>query len=341
MARSARFHIAFDSTDLPDGKIGLYGPKAAIDLGDLPVADLVCEQSFFSDHQALIARGLDVQQEIDAPLAAAVVFLGRSRALAKATIARALAALQPGGLLVVDGNKTDGIAAIISALGAGFGPINTASRDHGKVAWLHRLETPPADVLAWQTALDPVQTPEGFWTVAGLFSADGLDAGSAILAQRFSDALSGRAADLGAGWGALSAALLQAAPGIAALDLIEADKRALDLAERNVGDARAAFHWADVNSWQGGPYDVIIANPPFHTTRRADPALGQSFVSAAARLLAPRGLFLMVANRQLPYEPTFEQAFDDWEILDQSGGFKVFQAHGPRATSRSRARARR
>ena len=48
--------------------------------------------------------------------------------------------------------------------------------------------------------------------------------------------------------------------------------------------------------------DAVVMNPPFHTGRTAEPGLGQAFITAAARLLAPQGQLWMVANRHLPYE---------------------------------------
>ena len=52
----------------------------------------------------------------------------------------------------------------------------------------------------------------------------------ALLARHLPAGLAGLAADLGAGWGYLSAELLARCPGITALDLYEAEARALALA---------------------------------------------------------------------------------------------------------------
>jgi 16S rRNA (guanine1207-N2)-methyltransferase len=80
----------------------------------------------------------------------------------------------------------------------------------------------------------------------------------------------------------------------------------------------------------GAPYDAVIANPPFHQGRAAEPDLGAAFVAAAARILGPRGELFLVANRQLPYEAVLSLAFRDWEKLSEDATYKVIRAERPR-----------
>src|SRR3546814_1102771 len=78
------------------------------------------------------------------------------------------------------------------------------------------------------------------------------DLASALLAEHLPADLHGHAADLGAGWGYLSVELLQRCPGITALDLFEAEARALELARVNLAPfatrAKLGFHWHDVTA---------------------------------------------------------------------------------------------
>ena len=63
------------------------------------------------------------------------------------------------------------------------------------------------------------------------------------------------------------------------LDLIEAEADALDCARLNITDARARFHWADATVIRPTKlWDAVVMNPPFHTTREADPGLGMAFL---------------------------------------------------------------
>ena len=138
-----------------------------------------------------------------------------------------------------------------------------------------------------------------------------------------------RLADLGAGWGYLSRQLLMR-DKIRELHLIEADFAALECARKNVIDERAHFHWADATRFTPDqPFDGIITNPPFHTTRKADPDIGRSFITAAAGMLTPSGQMYLVANRHLPYERTLSEAFHHVEEIAGDNAFKILRAIKP------------
>ena len=79
---------------------------------------------------------------------------------------------------------------------------------HGRVFWLTRPETLPAAVAAWARDAAPRPNAEGFLTAPGMFSPEHADPGSRRLAAALAGRLSGRVADLGAGWGWLAQAAL-------------------------------------------------------------------------------------------------------------------------------------
>ena len=121
--------------------------------------------------------------------------------------------------------------------------------------------------------------------------------------------------------------MLWGSPGIARLDLIDAEHRALEAARANVTDPRASFHWLDLAAEPApATYDAIVCNPPFHAGRAAEPALGQGIIDAAARALKPGGRFYMVANRGLPYEPLLKAHFASFETLADNNKFRVSRA---------------
>ena len=171
---------------------------------------------------------------------------------------------------------------------------------------------------------------EGFQTLPGIFSADGPDRGSVLLAATLPAKLSGKVADLGAGWGYLAAEILKR-PAVKRLDLVEAEADALDCARVNVTDPRARFHWADATTWRPDSLlDVVVMNPPFHVGRDADPALGAAFIRAARRMLAPNGSLWLVANRHLPYDAALTEHFLVHEDVAGNGGFRVIHATKPK-----------
>lgn len=150
-----------------------------------------------------------------------------------------------------------------------------------------------------------------------------------MLADHLPEKLGKCVADLGAGWGYLSARLLER-EGVRTVHLVEADSEALNCARENIADPRARFHWADATTWQSPDrLDTVVMNPPFHTERRANPALGRAFVVAAARLLAPPGQLWMVANRHLAYEATLAEAFSDVQEIAGDNRFKILRAARP------------
>ena len=201
------------------------------------------------------------------------------------------------------------------------------------MAQIFSFDAPGPEVFAdW--AARPNTLPDGFQTLPGVFSADGVDPASELLAEALPESLPRRVADLGAGWGYLSRAIL-ARTGVEELHLVEAEAAALAIARRNITDPRAQFHWADATRLRlGGPVDAVVMNPPFHTGRSADPALGAAFITAAAGYLGPAGTLWMVANRHLPYDTPLAAAFRDIKEIGSNRSFRLIRAHRPFAKPR-------
>lgn len=322
-----RLSLALDAPDaLPDaGVIALWNPSAATDLGDLPRGRVQAVQGFFPDHAALVARGIDTRAEPEGPYAASVVFVPRAKAEARAILAEAAARTVPGGRIWVDGAKIDGIDSLLRELRGRAEVSEPIAKAHGKI-FSFRAD---AGLLGDWIAEDIAPAP-GFVTRPGVFSADGVDRGSALLAAALPAHLPARMADLGAGWGWLSAQVL-AREGVESLDLIEADHAALACARRNVTDPRAAFHWADATGFTPAQrYGGIVMNPPFHAgLREGDPNLGLAFIRAAAGMLSLSGTLWMVANRHLPYAEALKTLFHEVEEIGGDGAFRLTRAHKP------------
>lgn len=304
---------------LPEtGQIAVLGPRAGMDLSALPKDRLVLVTRFKPDFEAFQARGYTVATDPEGSFAMALVVLPRAKALARALLAQVSAV----PLLVVDGQKTDGVESVLKELRKRETVEGVISKSHGKLFWL----APQADYAEWHA---PPQSVEGFQTRPGVFSADKVDVGSALLAQAL-PSLTGKVADLGAGWGYLSAQLLAQSPDVTALHLVEAGLTALDCAQVNVTDKRAHFHWADATKWRPEvKLDTVIMNPPFHTGRAAEPDLGRAFIATAAASLAPSGQLWLVANRHLPYETALAVAFGKVQEIGGDNRFKILHASRP------------
>jgi 16S rRNA (guanine1207-N2)-methyltransferase len=214
------------------------------------------------------------------------------------------------------------------------GPLSTMTKNKCRVFWTEPLHGPADTTLAEQwLALDAVRpiSDSRFVSRPGVFAWDRIDPASALLAKHLPEDLAGRAADLGAGFGYLSVELLSRCPRITALDLFEAEQRALDLARLNLRNvatqAKVEFHWHDVTTGLPNTYDVIVTNPPFHTQSRTDrPDIGRRFIAVAAEALRPGGRLWLVANRHLPYEEILSSQFGSVKTIVQEHGFKIIAA---------------
>lgn len=303
----------------PSGRVALLRPPGDLALDDT-LARAVAVTGFRPDHDALAAAGFAVARDLDGAFDGAVVFAARAKALTLDLIARAVAAVPEGASVIVDGAKADGIDSVVRLCREAFDVGEVFAKAHGKCFAFPAAPAPDG----WLAAPRDI---EGFATQPGVFSADGIDPGSALLARHLGG-LAGRICDLGAGWGHLGRSVLASA-AVTALACVEAEADALDCARANLPDPRVTFHWADAAIWNGGPFDAVVTNPPFHAGRRADPEVGRVFVRAAARLLGPRGRLLMVANRQLPYEASLEEVFAERLVIAEEGGYKVIAASRP------------
>jgi 16S rRNA (guanine1207-N2)-methyltransferase len=321
--RGARLSLALETgaLTLPSvGQIAVYRPHAGDDLSALPKDRTIVLTGFRPDHECFAAS---YPVAPAAPYAGAIVCLPRSREAGRALIARAAAEVAPGGWVAVDGQKTDGIDTALKDLRGRVALSESLSKAHGKFA---TFPVGP-DLSDWMAK---AQRVAGFQVLPGVFSADGPDPGSVLLAATLPEKLGGKIADLGAGWGFLAAEILKR-PGVKRLDLVEAEVDAFDCASVNIADPRARFHWADATTWRPETLlDAVVMNPPFHTGRAADPSLGAAFIRAARRMLAPDGSLWLVANRHLPYDSVLAECF--LEVRDAAGDsrFRVIHATKPK-----------
>lgn len=322
----ARLALAFPEP--PEAPSLLLGAPANLPIDRFAPGSLAV-QTDAAAHAALARAGwrAAVAPE-EGPYQDAVVFLTRSRAAQRAQVAEAARRLPAGGALWVDGQKSEGIETMLRDLRALALVDPLFSKAHGK---LFRVTIPQGEWLPADWTATESCVAEGFVTRPGVFSADGPDPASVLLAQALPPRMPTRVVDLGAGWGWLAAQVL-AREGVEVLHLVEADHEALTCARRNVIDPRVQFHWADALTFRlPEPVNGVVMNPPFHSAGgQADPRLGAGFIRAAAGLLTGAGRLWMVANRHLPYEAELASHFRQVEEIGGNGAFKVITATGAR-----------
>lgn len=323
----------------PQGPVLFLRARDGAALRRFPLAELVCEQGYRPEADALERAGLRVVAEAlpvrGAPRYPLVLALPpRQRDEARALLARAVQWAAPGGTVVAAMANDEGARSGESDLKALVGSVHSLAKFHCRTFWTPPLGDPEDYPLltAW-TLLDAPRAIEGgrFRSRPGVFAWNRIDPASALLAEHLPTDLRGHGADLGAGWGFLAASALARCPGITALDLYEAEARALALARDNLAECAAGaactFHWHDVTQGLAGTYDFVITNPPFHAQGRADrPDIGQRFIAVAAEALKPGGRLWLVANRHLPYEAALRGHFATVRKVAERDGFKVIEA---------------
>ncbi len=311
-----------------------------------PWPGFVAEQPFKPAADALTGEGQALQvcgetahaPRGDAPLV--LVLPPRQRDALRTLLARAVDACAEGGTVLASVDNDAGAKSAEADLRALMGGLERSlSKHHCRVFWARKEATRCDDALLaqWRQRDAPrrIVAPElpqgGFVSRPGVFAWDRIDPASSLLAAHLPADLRGHGADLGAGWGYLSLQVLARGAQVQALDLYEADARALALARHNLADtghaAAIAFHWHDVTAGLPRAYDFIVTNPPFHAHDRADrPELGQRFIAVAAQALRRGGRLYLVANRHLPYEAALSAGFAHVRVLAQRDGFKVVEA---------------
>lgn len=302
-----------------------------------PLAQLVCEQSYKPFADELERGGLQVianASASDARYPLVLVLPPRQREEARALFARALSLCAPGGVVVASITNNEGAKSGEADLKQLAGLGGSLTKNHCRVFWSKPMggDHDAALFAKWRELDAPRPIVGGrFRSRPGVFAWDRIDPASALLVEHLPIDLAGKGADLGAGYGYLSAEVLARGSKVVALDLYEAEARALDLAKQNLAafedKAKLGYRWHDVTSGVPEQYDFIVSNPPFHTQSRADrPDVGRRFIAVAAEALKPGGRLFLVANRHLPYEAVLNESFGQVRVAGERDGFKVIEA---------------
>ena len=299
---------------------------------------LDCQQDYKPQYDALELAGFKVKETLQGPYSLVLHMPNRQREATLGEFAQAFTLLEEGRYFLVSLHNDWGAKRYEKTLAEFAGEVGTISKFHCRAFWARKSpELDKALQEEWLQHLELRRVLDGrFWSRPGLFSWDEIDEGSRVLMEHLPKPITGRVADLGCGWGALSDFVMRNNEDITSLDGFEADRIAVECARRNLGliptRYRPKVHWADLTHPEGAGdkrYDVVIMNPPFHEGRNSDPLLGAKFIAAAFKALKPGGMLYMVANRHLPYEHLLEEVFQDVQRLVQTSNFKVFSAMRP------------
>jgi 16S rRNA (guanine1207-N2)-methyltransferase len=171
----------------------------------------------------------------------------------------------------------------------------------------------------------------------GIFSARGLDPGTALLIQNLGVRPADRVLDLGCGWGAVGVAAAKTARD-GHVVLTEVNRRAARLAQQNLARNRLRNAEVRVGPYfdpvRGETFDVIATNPPYRVGRPHILRL----LTEAPEHLAPGGRLLLVGkgSQGIRYYQAWLQAHGPGpvRVLDRGSGYRVLESQrtGPPPT---------
>jgi 16S rRNA (guanine1207-N2)-methyltransferase len=168
-----------------------------------------------------------------------------------------------------------------------------------------------------------------FETDAGVFAAEGLDPGTALLIECLDPAPADRVLDLGCGWGPIGLAAARAAPqGVVVLT--DVNRRAVLLARGNARrngianvEVRPGPLYAPV---QGERFALIATNPPYHAGRETV----LKILTGAPEHLEPGGRILLVGKGSQGIQFYQRWLAEHWsggvEVRARGSGYRVLEA---------------
>ncbi|HZY32369.1 MAG TPA: methyltransferase, partial [Rhodanobacter sp.] len=233
-AALAALFVPFDTGELTlpaDGRVLFLRARAGVHLREMARPGWLCEQGFMPFADELARNGLRVgEPAADETFSLVLLLPPRQRDEARALFARALQHVAPGGVVLAAMPNAEGAKSGEADLAKLAGAVQHQSKHKCRVFW-SSPDTSVIDraLLADWLALDaPRDIAEGYVSRPGLFAWDRIDRASALLAEHLPADLHGRVADLGAGYGYLSTQLIARCPRVEAVDLYEAEARALE-----------------------------------------------------------------------------------------------------------------
>lgn len=167
------------------------------------------------------------------------------------------------------------------------------------------------------------------FSLAGVFSQNKLDIGTAQLLPYLSQVKSGKLADFGCGAGVIACTLAIAQPN-SQIFAYDVDIFALESIQKTCQHNK--IHNVISQAVRGiediaQDFDAIVSNPPFHQGVKTDYLVSENLCNFAQQHLNKTGELWIVANRFLNYPTLLQQYFSHCEIKADTQGFKVIYAH--------------
>jgi len=268
----------------------------------------------------------------------AVIIMPKGRLLARGLMWSAAQALQPRGALYLAGPSSGGMKSLHKDAGELFESTTVETYKQG-----HRVikAVRPYGVYPWGS--DPTQirvisltVPQRELMVAtmpGVFSWQGLDAGTAFLLHSVDMAgltRDKRVLDMGCGNGIVGAVATVNANHVTLVDenllAVKCAQKTMLLNEIANAEVIASDVYRHLESHQ---FDTILTNPPFHEKFQVDQNVAHRIIRGAKKFLTSSGCLVWVANAFLNYEAFAAEYFEHVDVIAHDARYKVVRASKP------------
>ncbi|WP_192457659.1 16S rRNA (guanine(1207)-N(2))-methyltransferase RsmC [Musicola keenii] len=254
-----------------------------------------------------------------------IYYWPKSKQEAQFQLYNLLSLLPVGGDIFVVGENRSGVRSAEGMLD-GIASLNKIDSARRCGLYFGRLEQQPTFSPAewWQDyEVDGVSVR----TLPGVFSRDGLDAGSQLLLSTLEAHRKGKVLDIACGAGVLASVFAQRSPKIR-LTLSDVSAAALEASKATLasnqleGQVLASNVYSDIV----GRFDLIISNPPFHDGMQTSLHAAEMLIRGAASHLNQDGELRIVANAFLPYPALLDETFGSHDVIAHNGRFRVYRA---------------
>jgi 16S rRNA (guanine1207-N2)-methyltransferase len=246
-----------------------------------------------------------------APVESAIVFLPKSKALINMTMALVSGMVAEDGIIILAGTNDAGIRSANTSYETYVGPVEQKIVGNHSALYVGKNKRLGAGrKIGDFLSLSPLaiqDVPLKIANLPGVFSAGELDAGTKLLLETIPYDRT-RILDIACGAGIIGAIYKKKNPAsdVTLSDLsllaIEATKATLQ-----ANDLAGTVIASDVFAGIKGTFDLILANPPFHTGISTDYSFIERFVADARKHLNRNGEIYIVANAFLPYKEKLER----------------------------------
>ncbi|OOF56976.1 16S rRNA (guanine(1207)-N(2))-methyltransferase RsmC [Rodentibacter myodis] len=276
----------------------------------------------YARHQSAVNFSVEFQGKADLM----VYYWTKNKQEVQFQLLQLLANAPEGQEMLVIGENRCGVRSVEKML-ATFGEI--AKIDSARRCGLYHFSLKKRPHFAlndfWNTYQSPQLNGLTVYSLPGVFSANELDAGTALLLSTLNTQIKGSVLDLGCGVGVIGAMIKKINPKTN-VTMTDIHAMALESARKTLTQNKLEGNVfaSDVFSHIEGKYDLIISNPPFHDGIDTAYRAVKELITQAKWHLNSGGELRIVANAFLPYPDLLQQHFGEFEVLAQSTKFKVY-----------------